>query len=187
MARFEKSLKALESPDNEPLNWLAGDALRQHAELAAGSHFLLNALGQPRTGTLTAWNARIHEFRDLLTNPDTAPKKATADLRPDKKGAVDAEDRLRSLIAEVQAPIVLTRLGFTRFSVVLPGESALPDFEAEFEGKQARIEVKNLREPQDLLGNVASDQWAKRRTGAPGRYNFNAVLSGTDRGCTRVA
>jgi hypothetical protein len=181
MAFFEKSLKALEAPENEPLNWLVGDALRQQAKTATSSNFLLDALGRQRTGTLSAWNAQIHQFRDLLVNPDAAPKKAALDLRPDKKGA-DANDKLLALLEEVQTVSVLSRLGYTNFSVIRSSDIASPDFSAEFEGKNARIEVKNLREPKDVINNIAADQWAKRRSAVPKRFNFNAVLRHSHRG-----
>jgi hypothetical protein len=174
-----KALSALDAPNNEPLRWLMGDALREQTAWPASSHFLLTALSRPRTGTLRAWNAWIDEFRRLLINPAAAPPKVADDLR--SKGD-EVEDKLRAIAAEVQATIELRNRGFSEFSVVPPALVAMPDFEAKFEGKKARIEVKNLREPMDHLRTVVSGEWAKRKKLAPERYNFNAQLRHAHRG-----
>ena len=174
-----KALSALDAPNNEPLRWLMGDALREQTAWPASSHFLLTALSRSRTGTLVAWNAWIDEFRRLLINPEAAPPKVADDLR--SKGD-EVEDKLRAIAAEVQATIELKKRGFSEFSVVPPASVPMPDFEAKFEGKRARIEVKNLREPMDHLRTVVSGEWAKRKKLAPERYNFNARLRHAHRG-----
>jgi hypothetical protein len=179
-ACFEKSLKALEAPENEPLNWFLGDALREQANSGI-SNFLLSALGRQRNGTLITWNAQVDLFRGLLVNPSAAPRKAALDLRPDKKGT-DANDKLMSLVAEIQTVIVLSRLGYAKFVVLPSSDVATPDFSAEFQGKRVRIEVKNLREAKDMIHNIAADQWAKRRVTSPKRFNFNAVLRHSHQG-----
>jgi hypothetical protein len=174
-----KALSALDEPNNEPLRWLMGDALRDQTAWPTSSHFLLTALSRARTGTLVAWNAWIDEFRQLLINPEEAPPKVAGDLR--SKGD-EVEDKLRAVAAEVQATIELRNRGFSEFSVIPPSPIAMPDFEAQFAGKKARIEVKNLREPMDHVRMVASGEWAKQRKLAPDRYNFNATLRHTHRG-----
>lgn len=175
----EKALAALDAPNNEPLKWLMGEAFREQTAWPEYSHFLLTALSQPRTNPLVAWNAWIDEFRKLLINPDVAPPKATGDLR---SKASEVEDKLRAVAAEVQAVIELRNRGFSEFSVVPPSTIAMPDFEAKFQGKRAKIEVKNLREPTDQLRVVAADEWAKRRKLDPQRYSFNATLRHSHRG-----
>ena len=73
-----KALDAL--AQNEPINWLLGQVLRSAA--AKGSHhFLFDALAGPNPYALRAWSAWIGEFRNLLANPEAAPKKASAELR----------------------------------------------------------------------------------------------------------
>src|SRR5689334_25322793 len=175
----KRALEVLELPKNEPLRWLLGGALHQHAEMN-GRHFLLEALASERTGTLMAWNADIHEFRALLENPETAPQKAEQDLR---SGGSDAEDKLLSVAAEIMAVIKLSRMGYKRFRVLLPSQLPTPDFEAEDPGgKLTSIEVKNLREPEDIVRTVAFTHWKKKSAAAPDRYNFKAVLSHSHRG-----
>jgi hypothetical protein len=174
-----KALVALDAPNNEPLRWLMGNALREQTGWPSSPHFLLTALSRPRTGTLVGWNAWIAEFRSLLINPELAPPKATDDLR---SGGAEVEDKLRAVAAEVQATIELKNRGFSDFSVVAPSDTPKPDFEAMFEGKKARIEVKNLREPMDHLQAVATDEWARRRKLSPERYGFNARLRHSHRG-----
>src|ERR1035437_9679173 len=132
---FEKGLEALADPKNEPLKWLLEDALKAHAEITKGSHFLLDALAaEPRAGALIAWNAYIHLFRESLTNPDEAVAKATQDL---KSGKNDAEEKLRSLIAEVTAVVHLRELGYSDFRAIAPGAESSADFEASLGERKA--------------------------------------------------
>lgn len=175
----KRALEALEQPKNEPLRWFLGGALQQHAEMN-GRHFLLDALASERTGTLVGWNADIHEFRTRLENPETAPQKVEQDLR---SGGSDAEDKLLSVAAEIMAVIKLSRMGYKRFRVLLPSHLPTPDFEAEDpEGKPTSIEVKNLREPEDIVRTVAVAHWKKKSAAAPDRYNFKAVVTHSHRG-----
>jgi hypothetical protein len=172
--RFAKAITALDDPKNEPLRWLLGDALRQHAATTIGPHFLLETLAETaRRPVLAAWNARLHQFRELLRNPDQAPSKATADLRCNLK---DAQKKLGDFLAEVMAAAHLRSLGYTDFSVVLAGDQPMPDFMACFEGRPAAIEVKNLQEPADILRNVASKHWKEITETDPERYEFRVVL-----------
>src|SRR5713226_1622780 len=176
----KRALQALEEPKNEPIRWLLGRALKQHAEISEGSHFLLDALASPRIGTLVGWNADIHQYRAVLENPEVAPQKAEEDLR---SSGSDAEDKLRSVVAEVMAVIKLSRMGYKRFLVLRAAQLPTPDFEAEdFEGKPTRIEVKNLREPEDIVRTVAAAQWKNRSAANPDRFNFKAVVTHSHRG-----
>ena len=170
--------QALAVVNNEPLNWLLGDSLRSWSSVPPG-HFLLGALSEPRTGTLVAWNAWIHRFRELLLNPDAAPLKAAADLRSDGS---DIDTKLRGLAAEIHAVLTLALLGFTDFEIVTAGSQASPDFLATFESQRSRIEVKNLREPADYVRMVAAAQWALRRREKPQRYSFDVALRHEHRG-----
>src|SRR5437763_1677954 len=156
--RFAKAIAALDDSKNEPLRWLLGDALRQHAATTIGTHFLVETLTEPVRGPLlAAWNARLHQLRELLRNPDQAPIKATADLRCDPK---DAQRKLGDFLAEVMAAVHLHSLGYTDFNVVLAmGNKPMPDFRASFEGQPVAVEVKNLQEPADVLRNVATKHW----------------------------
>lgn len=178
-ANFTRALEALKEPKNEPLRWLLGRALEQHAG-KAGRHFLLDALASGRPSNLVAWNAKIHHYRTLLENPDVATQKAEQDLRSD--GGKDAEDKLRSVYAEIVAVIKLSGMGYKRFKVLLPGPLPTPDFEAEDpEGKPTRVEVKNLQEPEDLVRTVAIAHWRQKFDSRPDRYNFKAVLTHSHR------
>jgi hypothetical protein len=181
---IERALASLKAKNNEPLNWLIGDALREHSDWPAHPHFLLTALSRPRTGSLALWNASIHEFRRLLTNPSAAPQKAMGDLR---SSGQDADNRLRSLFAEVQTVLVLKKGGFSNFAVVPPSKVAMPDFTATFERNRARVEVKNLREPSDQLRTVAAEEWEKQRSSQPCRYNFHAALRHSSTGAISAA
>ena len=175
-----EALKALDAPNNEPLRWLMGVAFRKQVSWPTYPNFLLTALSRPRTNHLVMWNAWIEEFRKNLVNPEAAPPKVTDDLRG--KGA-EVEDKLGAVAGEVHAVIELKNRGFSEFVIVPPSPpSPTPDFEATFESKLARVEVKNLREPDDHIRPVASEEWVKQRERKPERYNFNATLRHAHRG-----
>jgi hypothetical protein len=180
MVTFQKGLEALADPKNEPLKWLLGDALKSHAKIAEGSHFLLEALAaEPRAGALIAWNAYIHLFRESLTNLDEAVAKATQDAKPGKN---DSEDKLRSLIAEVMAVVHLRKLGYSAFRAIAPGSASSADFEALLGSQKTIIEVKNLREPQDIVRTVAVKHWKELTLSRPQKYNFRIALRHAHRG-----
>lgn len=171
-----KAMAALEEAKNEPLQWLLGKALR---ETTTRPNFLLTRLSLPRSGPLIALNAWIDEFRQLLTNPTDAPGKAARDLRYNDKTKRDFEGKLGGIIAEVQSVIKLSKQGFSEFTVIIPpeGKSAkTSDFEAMFEGRRARIEVKNLQRPQDDVQAIATSAWSEQKEKHPKRFAFNAVL-----------
>lgn len=144
---------------------------------------MLEALEKPPTSFLASWNYWVEQYRAALINPDVAPRKALIDLRA---GENDAESKLKSFISEVFAVLHLKREGYKNFEVILPQEEGAkrktPDYLAEFEGKRARIEVKNLREPADLVKNFAKERWKQRRDAQPERYNFRTVLRHSHRG-----
>jgi hypothetical protein len=172
--RFAKAFAALDDPRNEPLKWLLGDVLHQHAATTIGPHFLLETLTEAvRSPVLVAWNARLHQFRELLRNPDRAPAKARADVLC---GPNDAQRKLGDFLAEIMAAVHLYSLGYSDFSVVLAGDKKMPDFTASFEGQPAAVEVKNLQEPADILRNVAAKQWKEITEAQPDRYRFRVIL-----------
>ena len=183
MARYDKALEALTKPENEPINWLFGSVLREQANQFR-SHFLLDALEKRPTPFLASWNYWIGEYRAALINPEVAPQKASADLQAGKN---DTENKLKSFITEVFAVLHLKKAGYKNFEVILPPEKGparrkTPDYFSEFDGKKARIEVKNLREPQDLVRTVAKERWKERRDAEPELYNFQTVLQYSRRG-----
>src|SRR5262245_44951018 len=55
MTRYDKALRILAEPENEPLRWLLGEVLERHAKLPF-SHFLLDSLEEPRGPLLASWN-----------------------------------------------------------------------------------------------------------------------------------
>ena len=122
---------------------------------------------------LAGWNARIHQFRDLLVNPDQALKKAETDL---KCGETDAAEKLIAFMAEIMAPVHLAALGYEGFKVLTATGKRTPDFEAQRKGKEARIEVKNLREPKDRVRTVAANDWKSLVEKDPKRYCFRVLL-----------
>jgi len=174
-----RAFAALTAANNEPLNWLMGDALRRQDAWPRADNFILTALSQPRTGTLTAWNAWIDEFRRLLVNPESAAPKVAQDLR--SKDA-EIENKLRGVAAEIQAVIELRKRGYSDFKVISPNDRPSVDFEAMLDGGRARIEVKNLREPDVHIRMIASAEWKKRKREKPERYRFNASLRHAHRG-----
>jgi hypothetical protein len=139
------------------------------------SHFLLDMLQNRKCEHgIDHWNARIRQFRDLLTNPDEAPIKATIDLNANRP---DAEEKLINFHAEMVAVAHLSSIGYRNFSIVLPATNApSPDFMADFNGQVAAIEVKNLQPPADRIQTVVSAHWKKIGEKSPDRYGLNVIL-----------
>jgi hypothetical protein len=156
---------------NEPIDWLFGRVLR--AGIARGeSHFILEALSGRNPHAVKAWNAWIAEFRSVLHQPDSAATKADSEL------STSPLSRIEDFMTEVLAVVHLSRNGYTDFEVALAGsDKKAVDFTARRSGKHVRVEVKNLREPEDIIQTVAKKRWEKCRGANPGRYNFPVLLS----------
>jgi hypothetical protein len=169
MADTKKAITALAG--NEPIDWLLGRVLR--AGIARGeSHFIVEALAGKNPHAVQAWNAWIAEFRSLLRNPDEAPKKADAEL------IASPLTRIEDFITEIFAVLYLSRNGYTDFEIVLAGNNMKAvDFVASRAGKRVRIEVKNLREPEDIVRTVAGERWKRCRAEHPNKFNFSVLLS----------
>lgn len=105
--------------------------------------------------------------------------KAAQDV---KAGKNDAEEKLRSLIAEVMAVVHLRKLGYSDFRAIAPGAAPSADFEAFLGDRKAIIEVKNLREPQDIVRTVAANHWKELALSRPQKYNFRIALRHSHRG-----
>ena len=180
MSASSQALAALAEPANEPLNWLLGDFLREQAEAATGPrHFFLHLLESPRGDVIRRWNWWISECRRLVINSEILPQKVRADL---KAGKGDVRSKVAGVIAEVFAVLHLSKLGYKNFYAVLPSDRSSPDFMAEFEGTPARVEVKNLAEPEDWITRVAVSRWEERSREHPRKYRFRAVLKHNSRG-----
>jgi hypothetical protein len=178
MGDFSKALASLADPANEPLNWLLGDFIRGQAH-AHSPHFLLDLLERPLPDVLGRWNWWVSEFRRLVTNYDILPQKVRDDLIA---GKGDVRIKVKGVIAEIFAVLHLSEQGYGNFKAVLPAGRSNPDFLAEFEGKPARIEVKNLAEPEDWISHAALARWKERSKEDPEKYKFRAVLKHNSRG-----
>lgn len=169
----QKGLAAL--PLNEPIDWLLGRVLRNCAARGE-NHSILNALAGSNPYAVKAWNAWIAEFRSVLKNPDGAARKADEEL-----GTSPAK-RIDDFMTEVFAILHLSRSGYSDFEVVLAGAAPAVDFVASNDGKVARVEVKRLHEPQDIIRNVALARWNECRAKNPDKFNFRAVLNHSHHG-----
>src|SRR5262249_45762976 len=157
--------------DNEPINWLFGRILQAFGSRGE-RHHLFNCLAGNNPYALRTWNAWISEFRSVLTNPEMAPKKADAELLN------SPEQRIDDFMAEIHSVVQLSRSGDSDFEVVLAtGDKQAVDFLARRDGKRIRVEVKNLREPQDIIRTVAVERWNERRKKFPEKYNFGIAVS----------
>lgn len=167
MTDTQKALVAL--AQNEPIDWLLGKVFRARAAKGE-THFLLDALSGRNPNAVRAWNAWIAEFRSVLRNPDEAPKKADAELSESPLTRID------DFITEVLAVLYLSRNGYTDFEIVLAGNKKAVDFTALRAGKRVRIEVKNLREPEDIIRTVAGARWKECKARQPDKFNFSVLL-----------
>jgi len=179
MKTIDRALASLAQAENEPLNWLLGDFLRAQAQAPGPAHFLLRILANPRADVIRRWNWWIDESRRLVTKPEVLREKVKSDL---KAGKGDAEIKTRAVLAEVLSVLHLAKIGYRNFEPVLPSHRSSPDFSADLKGEKARIELKNLSEPEDWISKAASDRWKERSHAAPEKYRFRAVLKHNHRG-----
>jgi hypothetical protein len=164
MNRYALLDSELSKPENEPLRWLLRDIL-----LAGGSNYLSEMIvARQRT---TIWNRMIERYRFLLINPDEAPRKVAKEVNLNAPLREHCDGRLNDLYAEILAVVTLGEQGYRDFEVVLEEERA-PDFRARKGEASALVEVKNLREPEDLIHVAVSRRWTRLRTEKPKRYNF---------------
>jgi hypothetical protein len=179
MRTFDLALASLAQPENEPLNWLLGDFWRAKAQAPGPAHFLLRILANPRGDVLRRWNWWIEECRRLVINPEVLREKVKSDL---SAGKGDADIKTRAVLAEILSVLHLAKMGYKNFEAVLPSRRSSPDFMAELNGIRARIEVKNLSEPQDWITKAAMARWEERSHAEPDKYRFRTVLNHSHRG-----
>jgi len=184
MNTFDRALPDLTHVDNEPLNWLLGDFLRSQAQVPGPVHFLLRLLANEQKDVLRQLNWWIDECRKLVVNPEVLREKVKSDL---KAGKGDAEIKTKAVLAEVLSVLHLAKMGYKNFEAVVPNERSSPDFHAELQEKRARIEVKNLNEPEDWITKAAHERWRERTHEAPDKYKFRAVLRHNHRGSASEA
>jgi hypothetical protein len=146
MATSGPTIAAL--PDE--LQWLYGDLFlrriefeRNHREVL-WSQMIRKLYGLPDTASY--WAGLIRDYRNVLVNPDEAPRKLADELPVD---CPDFDAALFDSYAEIGAVPKLGSLGFDSFEVLLrPGGSNSPktaDLKARRQGKPAALEIKNLR------------------------------------------
>lgn len=184
MNTFDRALSNLAHADNEPLNWLLGDFLRSQAQVPGPVHFLLRLLASAQKDVLRRLNWWINECRNLVLNAEVLREKVKSDLMV---GKGDAEIKTKAVLAEVLSVLHLVKIGYRNFEAVLPSERSSPDFHAELQEQRARIEVKNLNEPEDWITKAAHERWRERNHEAPNKYKFRAVLRHNHRGSASEA
>ena len=161
----------LQLKTNEPLNWLLGKVL-----LNGGDNFVSEALLQENHKLLGHWNCMIRDFRSSLKNQELAPIKVTNEISLIGGERIQRDGRLRDLYAELLAVLTLKNFGYSDFEVLSSAFEPVPDFAAFFKGRSVCIEVKNLREPDDIIRVIAQQRWDALRKKDPQRFSFSVRL-----------
>jgi hypothetical protein len=162
---------ALQQKINEPIEWLLGSIL-----LHGDDNFLFDALLQGNDKVLSHWNGMIGDFRSALKNPDMAPAKIAKEISLASGERVERDGRLRDLYAELLTVLTLKNFGYSDFEILTSRFGPTPDFAAVRNGRTVSIEVKNLREPDDIIRVVAQRRWSELRRKDPHRFNFSVRL-----------
>lgn len=174
MATPVEARERLQQPQNEPLRWLLGDLLI--ARVGRADWYQCRVLQQLAIGSQAAeqaWNGLIERFRAVLASPDDARVRAQEILDP---AALDFDEKLDDLVAEMVAVVYLSGRGFSGFEFCPPGVLPTPDLTALKDKKQAFIEIKNLREPPSLT-IVAFSRWHANRARDPERFQFEVMIN----------
>lgn len=167
MSLHEKLHRDLAKPENEPLFWLLGRALVEGKD-----NFLLDAILEGRVLVLAHWNKSIAAFRSALVNPEDAQLKISREFKLAQTERVERDGTIRDLYAEILSVLTLAQLGYSQFRALLQQVQPTPDYEAIYKGKHVGIEVKNLREPDDLIRVIAERHWNDLVRRLPQRYSF---------------
>jgi hypothetical protein len=157
----------LGKPENEPLCWLLGTSL-----IHGKDTFLSEAVENKHANVLNHWNKSIATFREVLVNADQACLKISREFALKGPERVERDGTLRDLYAEILAVLTLSQVGYSEFRALLPGVQPTPDYEAIHHDTKVGIEVKNLREPDDLIRVIAERHWNVLVRRSPERYNF---------------
>lgn len=132
------------------LQWLYGDHFlrriefeRNHSEVL-WSQMIRKICNRPNVAN--HWASLIRNYKNVLVNPDEAPRKLADELPVD---CHDFDAALLDSYAEIGAVPKLSMLGFDSFEVLArPGGSKSPktaDLKARRNGEHGALEVKNLR------------------------------------------
>jgi hypothetical protein len=170
---FDRLADELSKPANESIRWLLGDAL-----LNGGDNILTDALLRGGIYPVPHWNALIRQFRVLLKEPELAVAKVRAEVKlPAKLDRVERDGRLRDVYAECASVIWLHHhRGHFSFEALPSAVAARPDFRARHGSQTIGIEVKNLREPGDVIDVVAQRRWHELKRRDPSKYSFGIQL-----------
>jgi hypothetical protein len=173
----EKINRDLAKPENEPLFWLLGRALMEGKD-----NFLVDAILEGRVLVLTHWNKSIAAFRSALVNPEDAQLKISREFKLAQTERVERDGTIRDLYAEILSVLTLAQLGYSQFRALLQQVQPTPDYEAIYKDKQVGIEVKNLREPDDLIRVIAERHWNDLVRRLPQRYSFPVHIQHSHQG-----
>jgi hypothetical protein len=134
----------------DELQWLYGDLFLRRIEFERTHHEVLwsqmirKLCGQPNPAN--HWAGLIRNYKNVLVNPDEAPRKLADELPVD---CHDFDAALFDSYAEIGAVPKLRTLGFDSFEVLVrPGGNKslkTADLKATRHGEPAALEVKNLR------------------------------------------
>lgn len=173
LLKSAEALERLRESQNEPVQWLLGDLLVSRAGRPDWHECrILQQLAVGSAGAEGAWNGLIGRFRQALANPNNAPMRAKEILNP---AAADFDAKLDDLVAEMVAVVYLSGLGYSKFDFCPSGAVVMPDLHAFKDGKDAFIEVKNLREPPSLT-LVAFSRWHANRARNAEAFAFEVML-----------
>jgi hypothetical protein len=164
---LEKIKDELSKPENEPLAWLLGACL-----IEGKDNFLSDAVAGGHVGVLAHWNKSIAAFRYALVNSNEAQLKISREFTLKRQERVERDGALRDLYAEILSVLTLSQLGYSQFRALLPEMQPTPDYEAVHKDRKIGIEVKNLREPDDLIRVIAERHWNSLVRRSPERYRF---------------
>lgn len=169
----ERIKTELMKPENEPIRWLLGKVL-----LNAGDNRLSDDLVTGGAGIAAHWNEVITNFRSLLVEPSAAVGKIASEVKlPTGLERAERDARLRDLYAECAVVLWLNSTrAYRDFEAIPSGTVARPDFRARQGDASVGIEVKNLREQEDIIDVIAQRRWEELCQIEPEKYNFSIRL-----------
>lgn len=164
-------MKALEQPENEPVESTIGSELRVRLDQEGWEEITLLQHLDQSSPRLEGWIGLFSRARQSLANPTDLAAKGSQLL--ESISCSRFNEILDDFVAEMLAVIYLAESGHTGIRFPPDGGPVTVDVESQYEGVTCFTEVKNLREPRSL-SFVAFKRWNVNRARNPDQFKFQA-------------
>jgi hypothetical protein len=164
-------LKALDQPENEPIETTLGPLLRQKLDQHGWEKIVLLQHLNQSSPNLAGWNGLFSRARLALADPNDLAAKGGQLLQNVNNDRFN--DILDDFIAEMLGIVYLAESGHATIRFLSENGPITVDIQSESEGRTYFTEVKNLREPR-TLSIVSFKRWNWNLETQRDKFGFRA-------------